>query len=89
MSRQQAIPASGDTAEDAAALRERRPHSRQQSGEFSGEAARMLADELRHRISGEVRFDEGSRALYATDGSNYRQCDFDEDWRTNTVACSA
>lgn len=89
MSRQQAIPASGDTAEDAAALRERRPHSRYQSGEFSGEAARMLADELRHRISGEVRFDEGSRALYATDGSNYRQCDFDEDWRTNTVACSA
>jgi FAD/FMN-containing dehydrogenase/Fe-S oxidoreductase len=27
---------------------------------------------LRH-ISGEVRFDNGSRALYATDGSNYRQ----------------
>ena len=24
-------------------------------------------------INGEVRFDKGSRALYATDGSNYRQ----------------
>src|SRR5947209_11070394 len=32
-----------------------------------------LAHELRQSISGEVRFDEGSRALYATDGSNYRQ----------------
>src|SRR5947209_8406313 len=28
---------------------------------------------LRHNVSGEVRFDDGSRALYATDGSNYRQ----------------
>jgi len=28
---------------------------------------------LRQRIDGEVRFDDGSRALYATDGSNYRQ----------------
>src|SRR5260370_34679074 len=32
-----------------------------------------LAHELRTSIRGEVRFDEGSRALYATDGSNYRQ----------------
>src|SRR5947209_7053870 len=32
-----------------------------------------LAHELRASINGEVRFDEGSRALYATDGSNYRQ----------------
>ena len=24
-------------------------------------------------LSGEVRFDDGSRALYATDASNYRQ----------------
>ncbi len=29
--------------------------------------------ELRSRIRGEVRFDAGSRALYATDASNYRQ----------------
>jgi hypothetical protein len=28
---------------------------------------------LRTRIRGEVRFDAGSRALYATDASNYRQ----------------
>src|ERR1700726_1330518 len=35
--------------------------------------AQALADALRSSISGEVRFDSGSRALYATDGSNYRQ----------------
>src|SRR5438445_9225737 len=32
-----------------------------------------LREELRRQVKGEVRFDEGSRALYATDGSNYRQ----------------
>ena len=32
-----------------------------------------LPEALRARILGEVRFDDGSRALYATDGSNYRQ----------------
>ena len=32
-----------------------------------------LAEELRRSIRGEVRFDDGSRALYATDASNYRQ----------------
>ncbi|MGN6386706.1 MAG: FAD-binding oxidoreductase, partial [Verrucomicrobiota bacterium] len=35
--------------------------------------AEGLAAKLRKQISGEVRFDHGSRALYATDGSNYRQ----------------
>src|SRR5215471_2478573 len=35
--------------------------------------ADTLAAELRRAIGGEVRFDRGSRALYATDGSNYRQ----------------
>jgi hypothetical protein len=29
--------------------------------------------ELRSHVRGEIRFDDGSRALYATDGSNYRQ----------------
>src|SRR5580765_7749299 len=29
--------------------------------------------ELKRDVRGEVRFDRGSRALYATDGSNYRQ----------------
>ncbi|MFZ0143251.1 MAG: FAD-binding oxidoreductase, partial [Candidatus Sulfotelmatobacter sp.] len=32
-----------------------------------------LAEALRAQIGGEVRFDRGTRALYATDGSNYRQ----------------
>jgi FAD/FMN-containing dehydrogenase/Fe-S oxidoreductase len=32
-----------------------------------------LAEALRRTIRGEVRFDPGARALYATDGSNYRQ----------------
>ena len=36
-------------------------------------AAAVLAKELRRHVNGEVRFDAGSRALYATDGSNYRQ----------------
>jgi FAD/FMN-containing dehydrogenase/Fe-S oxidoreductase len=32
-----------------------------------------LAEALRAQVRGEVRFDRGTRALYATDGSNYRQ----------------
>jgi FAD/FMN-containing dehydrogenase/Fe-S oxidoreductase len=32
-----------------------------------------LEAELQANLRGEVRFDDGSRALYATDGSNYRQ----------------
>jgi FAD/FMN-containing dehydrogenase/Fe-S oxidoreductase len=39
----------------------------------AGVDAAALARELSGRIRGEVRFDDGSRALYATDGSNYRQ----------------
>src|SRR3954466_13991405 len=35
--------------------------------------ARVLEADLRRVVRGEVRFDRGSRALYATDGSNYRQ----------------
>ncbi|MGN6359454.1 MAG: FAD-binding and (Fe-S)-binding domain-containing protein [Thermomicrobiales bacterium] len=35
--------------------------------------ADALAAELRAAVRGEVRFDAGSRALYATDASNYRQ----------------
>ena len=35
--------------------------------------ARELEAALRDRIQGEVRFDTSSRALYATDGSSYRQ----------------
>src|SRR5579871_1435671 len=34
---------------------------------------KLLATALREKLRGEVRFDATSRALYATDGSNYRQ----------------
>src|SRR5438874_5367426 len=35
--------------------------------------AASLAAALRRELRGEVRFDDGARALYATDASNYRQ----------------
>jgi FAD/FMN-containing dehydrogenase len=35
--------------------------------------AQALAADLRRHVRGDVRFDRRSRALYATDGSNYRQ----------------
>src|SRR3979490_667031 len=35
--------------------------------------AASLEAALRRHLRGTVRFDAGSRALYATDGSNYRQ----------------
>ncbi len=37
------------------------------------DVSEALAADLRRAVEGEVRFDAGSRALYATDGSNYRQ----------------
>jgi FAD/FMN-containing dehydrogenase/Fe-S oxidoreductase len=37
------------------------------------EPARSLAHELGLTLAGEVRFDAGSRGLYSTDASNYRQ----------------
>lgn len=40
-------------------------------GAYGGDA-RTLAAELSRSLAGEVRFDEGSRALYATDLSIYR-----------------
>jgi FAD/FMN-containing dehydrogenase/Fe-S oxidoreductase len=40
---------------------------------FPPAAARSLEAALRRRVAGEVRFDDASRALYATDSSNYRQ----------------
>ena len=39
----------------------------------SRKAAAGLAEELKARVTGEVRFDDMSRALYSTDASNYRQ----------------
>src|SRR5690349_1876096 len=41
--------------------------------DFPDRAAAALARDLARRIAGEVHFDRGHRALYATDGSNYRQ----------------
>ncbi|HET8666625.1 MAG TPA: FAD-binding and (Fe-S)-binding domain-containing protein [Terriglobales bacterium] len=35
--------------------------------------ARALEKELRRNVEGEVRFDPGSKAMYAVDASNYRQ----------------
>src|SRR5215831_2251092 len=37
------------------------------------DAFTKLGPALRKAVRGEVRFDDGSRALYATDASNYRQ----------------
>jgi FAD/FMN-containing dehydrogenase len=47
------------------------PPSRPETSDF--QHAEALAADLRAAIAGEVRFDAGSRALYATDASNYRQ----------------
>src|SRR5215831_16122830 len=43
------------------------------AGQFPRERAEALARELNSAVAGEVRFDDGYRALYAVDGSNYRQ----------------
>jgi FAD/FMN-containing dehydrogenase/Fe-S oxidoreductase len=42
-------------------------------GNPPGVDAASLEIELHNRLRGEVRFDDGSRALYATDAANYRQ----------------
>ena len=56
--------------------------------------ATALADDLRRSLRGEVRFDAGHRALYATDASNYRQVPIgvvvpvdDEDLIAAVAAC--
>ena len=63
--------------QDLPVLREENEHPRfeRQRADDSRTAlppghAEALAAELREKIRGEVRFDAGSRALYATDGSN-------------------
>jgi FAD/FMN-containing dehydrogenase/Fe-S oxidoreductase len=66
------VPGIGRGAEPMARLRhEELPRGAR--APFPSEAARALADDLARNVEGEVRFDAGSRALYATDGSNYRQ----------------
>jgi FAD/FMN-containing dehydrogenase/Fe-S oxidoreductase len=47
--------------------------ARSRTAQYPSSEAKALEHELTERIDGEVRFDNGSRALYATDGSNYRQ----------------
>src|SRR5712671_4011728 len=56
--------------------------------------AAELENELKRVVKGEVRFDRGSRALYASDGSNYRQIPIglvvprdDEDVIATVAAC--
>src|SRR6201993_3068945 len=46
---------------------------RARSSKWTQVDQRALESDLRSRIAGEVRFDTSSRALYATDGSSYRQ----------------
>jgi FAD/FMN-containing dehydrogenase len=67
-----AVPNSADSAAPGTA----RPRSRYAARPVKSTSAETnpeLAAELRRRLHGEVRFDAGSRALYATDASNYRQ----------------
>lgn len=51
------------------------PHAEGRSSATKTEikSAIVLERDLRKAIRGEVRFDDGSRALYSTDSSNYRQ----------------
>src|SRR5690349_15171271 len=60
----------GDTMTTATTTEQR--HRKEVAGPLFIDAT-AIAEELRGSIRGEVRFDNGSRALYATDGSNYRQ----------------
>jgi len=41
--------------------------------DFSISESERLADRLRRAVKGDVRFDNGARALYSADASNYRQ----------------
>jgi hypothetical protein len=66
------IPGLGPSAEPRGRL-EREEHVFSTHGPIAHETARSLEEELRRRVEGEVRLDAGSRALYATDASNYRQ----------------
>ena len=67
-------------AEAAQLARHQRRRVRVASGRIAAasepvaeERRRAVESDLRAAVSGEVRFDQASRALYATDASNYRQ----------------
>ncbi|HLJ83596.1 MAG TPA: FAD-binding and (Fe-S)-binding domain-containing protein [Candidatus Eremiobacteraceae bacterium] len=49
------------------------PAERRESNGSNAVDAAGLEAELRRRVRGEVRFDAGTRAMYSTDASNYRQ----------------
>ena len=49
------------------------PAGREAGARFDAGNTKALEAELRRRVEGEVRFDRGSLAVYAVDGSNYRQ----------------
>ena len=59
------------TMESAFPILQAKPSRAHSHETFS--AAQALEAQLRKEVRGEVRFDEASRALYATDASNYRQ----------------
>ena len=48
-------------------------HLRKEPGNHWAGDAKRLELALRNAVGAEIRFDPGSRALYATDSSNYRQ----------------
>jgi FAD/FMN-containing dehydrogenase/Fe-S oxidoreductase len=70
------------------------PHSNVRGGQMESSVIDVegLEHDLREQLRGEVRFDDGSRALYATDASQYRQVPIgvvlpkDEDDAINAVA---
>ena len=64
----QETPANGHPAGNGRFDRLRADDARPRNLDLDG-----LEAELRRTVDGEVRFDDGARALYATDGSNYRQ----------------
>jgi len=47
--------------------------TRERPGDTEVSYARELAADLRNCVEGDVAFDDGSRAMYSTDASNYRQ----------------
>lgn len=65
------VPGVGPSQLPAARLAAQRRSARDPGA--ASEPARALAEELGRAVEGEVRFDDGARALYATDASNYRQ----------------
>jgi len=70
-------PVRKDTAHTRAAqqeiIHEHRPQLKPSPVPATVESIELLEKELHASVHGEVRFDDGSRAMYSTDGSNYRQ----------------